>query len=87
MSRLNKRQEIDSYECEKRQEQSEDMECFECSCMVCLAQEPTDLASGLERAIKIVIDEMDAARELNSQMALGMAQVLMLLELELKNSK
>lgn len=83
MGKLSVRQLADSLECEEMQDQGKYKGCMECSCMVCLAQEPTDLASGLEMAVGIIEKEMEFAVTVNSQMALGMSQVLMLIEKEI----
>lgn len=84
MSKINKMQQMDSGKCEELQVQGVDMDCIECSCMVCLAQEPTDLASGLKLAMEITKKEMEFYREVNNQMAIGMAHILFLLKQELK---
>ncbi|MGJ0846522.1 hypothetical protein ACR77J_07530 [Tissierella praeacuta] len=51
---MNKRQLNDSKKCEEMQEQGLSMECFDCSCSVCLAQEPTDYKSGIVRSLHLV---------------------------------
>lgn len=38
---MTKQQEIDAAKCEELQEQGIDMECFECSCNCCIAQQAT----------------------------------------------
>lgn len=83
---LSNQQMQDSKECEKMSEQNEDMECIDCSCSVCAAQIPTDFNSGLIKAKEIINKEMEFAKKINPQMALGMSQVLMLIEKEIKES-
>ncbi len=79
---LSKMQEKDCKRCERMMEQGRDMDCGECSCSVCLAQQPTDYASGLKKAKKIIEKEMKFAKTVNPQMAMGMLQVLKLIEKE-----
>ena len=42
------------------------------------------MTDGLGRAIKIINEEIEIAKEINPQMALGMIQVKNVIELELK---
>lgn len=44
------------------------------------------MKKGLSRAIEIIEEEKKFAIEINPQVAMGMAQILMLLDKELKNS-
>lgn len=81
---LNKIQEQDSKKCEEMQSIGKDMECFGCSCSVCLAQQPNHYKIGLKKAISIIEKEVEFAKTVNPQMAMGMNQVKMLIEKELK---
>lgn len=82
---LSRQQIKDSRKCDEMQEQDEDMDCLGCSCSVCIAQVQTDLQSGLKKAKEIVEKEMEFAKKVNPQMAMGMSQVLKLIEKEIKN--
>lgn len=80
---MNNQQKTDRNKCEEMDSKGETMECWECSCSICIAQEPTDYKSGLEKARVIIKNEITVAREINSQMAMGMSQVLTLIKKEL----
>lgn len=82
---MNNRQIEDSKKCDEMQEQGEEMDCTECSCSCCIAQEPINFKDGLLLAKEIVEKEMKFAIEVNPQMAMGMSQILMLVDKEIKN--
>lgn len=45
------------------------------------------MIEGLEKAKEIIKKEMEFAKTVNSQMAMGMSQVLMLIEKEIKKEE
>ncbi|AGK95832.1 hypothetical protein [Clostridium pasteurianum] len=53
-----------------------------CSCSVHIAQLPDNFEVGIRKAIEITEKEMEFAKLVNGQMAMGMLQILMILEKE-----
>ena len=81
---LNEIQKRDSRDCEELQLIGKDKDCWSCSCSVCIAQEPSYYKIGLKKSIAIIETEIELAKKLNPQMAMGMSQIKMLIEKELK---
>ena len=81
---LNKMQERDSIRCMEMDDNGESMECFGCSCSVCLAQQPSYYKIGLKKVISIIEKELEFAVTVNAQMSLGMMRIKELIEKELK---
>lgn len=80
---LNKQQNLDYKRCEEMQLQGEDMDCLDCSCSVCMVQAPADYTNGLKKAKKLIEKEIEFAKQVNCQMAIGMLRALKLIEKEL----
>lgn len=51
---MTKMQEKDVNECVEMEERGESKDCLECSCSVCIAQQPTDYKPGIKRALYIL---------------------------------
>lgn len=81
---LTESQKRDAEECEDMEQNSQTKECKSCSCNCCIAQESVEFKPGLNLAKEIIESEMEFTKEINSQMAMGMSQVLMLINKEIE---
>lgn len=80
---LNKIQTQDSNKCDEMQSIGKDKECWDCSCNVCLAQQPDYYTQGynkgFEKALTIIEDVIERTENKSHRLLIDVLQV------ELKN--